>query len=188
MGVVLDDKLVYNIIQITTPCFHCTPFAECRSILPALWPFVGLPESISISNKLLARIDWPFIGQTVVISNKLFARYRYRMKGPNRLAFHWIARVDVEHTVWRTRLPAKRADRGMFAHVQQPYIYMYIYTYYAVYVCMYNVHCVYIYIYIYICIYVYLYLYLSLYIYIYRYIHMCMYLSLSLYIYISLYI
>ena len=25
MGVVLYNKLVYNIIQITTPCFHCTP-------------------------------------------------------------------------------------------------------------------------------------------------------------------
>ena len=25
LGVVLYNKLVYNIIQITTPCFHCTP-------------------------------------------------------------------------------------------------------------------------------------------------------------------
>ena len=25
MGVVLHSKLVYNTIQITTPCFHCTP-------------------------------------------------------------------------------------------------------------------------------------------------------------------
>ena len=25
MGVVLYDKLVYNSLQITTPCFHCTP-------------------------------------------------------------------------------------------------------------------------------------------------------------------
>ena len=28
MGVVLYSKLVYNIVQITTPCFHCTPL--CR--------------------------------------------------------------------------------------------------------------------------------------------------------------
>ena len=28
MGVVLYEKLVYIIIQITTPCFHCTPFDE----------------------------------------------------------------------------------------------------------------------------------------------------------------
>ena len=25
MGVVLYSKLVHNIMQITTPCFHCTP-------------------------------------------------------------------------------------------------------------------------------------------------------------------
>ena len=25
MGVVLHNKLIYNIIQITTPCFHCHP-------------------------------------------------------------------------------------------------------------------------------------------------------------------
>ena len=25
MGVVLDNKLVHNSIQITTPCFHCNP-------------------------------------------------------------------------------------------------------------------------------------------------------------------
>ena len=28
IGVVLHSKLVYNIIQFTTPCFHCTPL--CR--------------------------------------------------------------------------------------------------------------------------------------------------------------
>ena len=28
MGVVLYSKIVHNIIQITTPCFHCTPL--CR--------------------------------------------------------------------------------------------------------------------------------------------------------------
>ena len=29
IGVVLYDKLVYNMAQITTPGFHCTPLAEC---------------------------------------------------------------------------------------------------------------------------------------------------------------
>ena len=34
MGVVLYSKIVYNTIQVTTPCFHCTPpFAECRFIM-----------------------------------------------------------------------------------------------------------------------------------------------------------
>ena len=28
MGVALHNQLVYNIICITTPCFHCTPFYE----------------------------------------------------------------------------------------------------------------------------------------------------------------
>ena len=28
IGVVLYSKIVYNIIQITTPCFHCSPL--CR--------------------------------------------------------------------------------------------------------------------------------------------------------------
>ena len=28
IGVVLYSKIVYNTIQITTPCFHCTPL--CR--------------------------------------------------------------------------------------------------------------------------------------------------------------
>ena len=39
MGVVLCSKLVYNVIQITTPSFHCTPLCRMQSLSNySLWP------------------------------------------------------------------------------------------------------------------------------------------------------
>ena len=61
MGVVLHNKIVYNIIEITTPCFHCTPpplmnlKRDLRGLVTPVMEIPG-PRDLSPMHRLHAEV------------------------------------------------------------------------------------------------------------------------------------